>query len=69
MSYYLSRYHWQYDLDRYLTSDPREDAEPVHVCSECEDGIYEGETCYKVGDYFCKNCVEKVVAELEEVEY
>lgn len=68
MSYGFSG-NWETELDRYLTNDPREDEEPVHVCYECEDGIYEGETCYKVGDkYFCKNCVEKVVAEREEVE-
>ena len=69
MSYNMSG-NWEQALDHYLTTDPREDKEPVHICHECEDGIYEGETCYKVGDkYFCKNCVEKVVAELEEVEY
>ena len=62
---------WEHDLDNYLTHDPRDDAQPVKICDSCKEGIYEGETYYKIdGKSYCEHCIDDFseVAELEDEE-
>jgi hypothetical protein len=56
---------WVHDLDRWLTTDPRDEAKPVHICKHgCE--IYEGETYYEIdGNIYCENCIEESRKEAE----
>lgn len=56
---------WVHDLDRYLTTDPRDEAKPVHICKHgCE--IYEGETYYEIdGNIYCEDCVKEGEKEAE----
>ena len=50
---------WQHDLDRMMTEDPRDDAEPVCHCELCGDDIYAGETIYEIDDnIICEKCIE-----------
>lgn len=67
MSYGFSG-NWEAELDRYLTTDPRDDAEPVCTCEFCGADIYEGETAYNINDtIICEKCVEdsRFTAEVE----
>ena len=51
---------WVHDLDRWLTTDPRSEEEPILECSECEEGIFEGEDYYQIGDEcYCEECIAK----------
>ena len=70
MSYEIGG-NWQRELDRYLTENPRDDEEPVRICANCKEGIYEGETYYKVdGKAYCADCIDdfREIAELEDEE-
>ena len=63
---------WVHDLDRWLTTDPRDEEEPVYYCCSCGEGIFEGEDYYKIGsDNWCSECIDncKAVAEFEEPDY
>lgn len=43
--------------------------EPIHICDMCEEGIYEGDTYYQIGDnYYCEGCIGscKFTAEYDE---
>lgn len=60
---------WERDLDRWLTTDPRDDEEPVCTCDMCGGDIYEGDTVYKVsGHTYCMDCMDdcKEIVEVEE---
>lgn len=47
----LSKYSW----DPYDTPEP----EPVMICSECGEGIYEGEPFWRInGDCICEKCMD-----------
>lgn len=56
---------WEHDLDRYLTTDPRDEVEPVCTCKNgCE--IYEGETYYEIdGVIYCESCINECKKEAE----
>lgn len=57
---------WVHDLDRWLTTDPRDEIEPVCTCSECDGEIYEGDTYYEVkGNIYCEECMEGFKKEAE----
>lgn len=57
---------WQRDLDRWLTSDPRDDVDAVAECALCGEDIYEGETIYKIkNNIFCARCIEESRTEAE----
>ena len=46
-------------LDEWLNHDPREDVKPVCFCTECKEGIYDGETIYKIkNDIWCEKCMD-----------
>ena len=33
--------------------------EPVYICDECEDGIYDGDTYYELGGkIYCQGCID-----------
>lgn len=50
---------WERDLDRWLTTDPRDEVEPIYECDGCDDGIFDGDTYYKIGGkIYCEHCVE-----------
>lgn len=70
MSYSFTN-DWVHDLDRWLTTDPRDEEDPIITCSNCGEGIYEGETYYKVaGNAYCTDCIDDMreIAEMEEDE-
>lgn len=60
---------WVHDLDKYLTTDPRDEEEPLFECSECGCGIYDGEEYYKIGDKcYCTECMDGFKKEAEPEE-
>lgn len=49
---------WEHDLDRYLTTDPRDDKQPVYECG-CGRGIYDGDDYYEIGGKrYCAECID-----------
>lgn len=44
-------------FDDWINHDPRYDEEPICTC-ECGEGIYEGETAYKINNkIYCERCI------------
>lgn len=34
-------------------------SEPVYICDECADGIYDGEPYYSIEDnFYCESCID-----------
>lgn len=33
--------------------------EPVYICDECEEGIYDGDAVYEIGGHkYCESCID-----------
>lgn len=58
MSWAMNESGWEKALDRYLT-EPPQDEEPIHICSNCDEPIYEGEEYYDIptDGIYCEKCV------------
>lgn len=50
------------DLCRYnpcISNCPNFEPEPVYLCDECGDGIYDGEPYYSIDDkHYCEGCID-----------
>lgn len=54
-------------LDEWINHDPRNDEEPVTECSECGNGIFDGEDYYEIGGKcYCEKCIESFKKTAEE---
>lgn len=44
--------------------------DPVYICDECEEGIYDGEAVYEIGGHkYCESCIDSARFIAEAPEY